>query len=116
MHGIDLFAATTAACMTTVYVYAKEALDSISPIICKKLYYNLKERIIKPFLHCPFWWTGETGSKVNNWGPWIISNILYTAALIEPDLNIRERVVERGLVTLDNFLKTYAPDGGCDEG
>ena len=116
LHGIDLFAATTAACLATVYHLAGAALDGISPIITKKLGYLLHERIIKPYLTCTFWWTGETGRRINNWAPWISSNILYVAALTEPERSVREQVVNRAIRTLDNFMDGYAPDGGCDEG
>ena len=116
LHGVDLFAATTAACLATVYHVAGAALDKISPVITKKLLYMLHERIIKPYLTCTFWWTGETGKRVNNWAPWISANILYVAALTERDMSIRTRVVNRAMTTLDNFMNGYAPDGGCDEG
>ena len=116
LHGIDLFAGTTASCLTIVYLNAKEALDGISKTICLKMEHMINERIIKPFLQCPFWWTGEQGRKVNNWGPWICENLLLTMGVFVEDMKIREAVVNRCIVTLDNFLDGYAPDGGCDEG
>ena len=116
MHGIDLFSATTSACLTAVYYFCKNELDAISPIICKKLLYNIKERLIKPFIHCTYWWMGETGSKVNNWGPWIVSNVLFAVGVTETDSFIRNSVVNKSLIILDNFIKSYAHDGGCDEG
>ena len=116
LHGIDLFAGTTASCLTIVYLNAKEALDGISETVCLKMEHMINERIIKPFLQCPFWWTGEQGRKVNNWGPWISENLLLTMGVFVEDMKIREAIVNRCLVTLDNFLDGYAPDGGCDEG
>ena len=115
-HGIALFSATTAAVLTTVYHYAKEALDGITPIICEKMKYTIRERLIIPFIECTYWWTGDAGQRVNNWNPWIISNVLYATALIEDDIYVRERVVELSVRRLDNFLNCYHPDGGCDEG
>ena len=67
-------------------------------------------------MQCTFWWTGDGTKRVNNWGPWIASNILFTVAVIEKDDAIREKVVDRVLTTLDNFLKEYSVEGGCDEG
>ena len=116
LHGVDLFASTTASALTMIYTVAKDELDKISKTICEKLVYTVKERIIKPFLQCPFWWTGESGRVVNNWAPWISENILFVTALLEKDDSVRVAVVNRCLGTLDNFLKNYAPDGGCDEG
>ncbi|MBQ9084977.1 MAG: heparinase II/III-family protein [Clostridia bacterium] len=115
-HGIDLFAAATAGALTCVYHYAKDALDAITPIICEKLEYELHQRIVRPYLESPFWWTGDSGRSVNNWNPWIISNILHQTAWMEKSLYIREKVVEKAMFHLDNFINGYPPDGGCDEG
>jgi len=116
LHGIDLFSAATCALLTAVYYNAKDALDGVSKTICQRLRYMLHERQTKPFLQCKYWWTGELGRKTNNWGPWIISNILFTVALTEEDIYTRELVTERSMMILDNFIDTYEPDGGCDEG
>ena len=115
-HGLALFSATTGAMLTVVYKYAKDALDSITPIICEKMKYMIRERLILPFIECTFWWTGDAGNRVNNWNPWIISNVLLATAVIEDDLYTREKVVELAVRRLDNFLNCYHPDGGCDEG
>ena len=116
LHGLDLTAAATCATMTAIYVYAKDAMDTISPIIANRLRYEVIERGIKPYLNSYFWWGGEMGRRVNNWCPWINSNILYATAHLEPDLYKRTRVVEKALNQLDNFTSRYEDDGGCDEG
>ena len=116
LHGIDLFSATTASALTYVKLYASEALDAISKTIMMRVEHEIKQRIIKPYLQCPFWWTGENGNKINNWAPWITSNVLFAVAIFEGDMNIRERVVNRSIATVDNFVNSYQPDGGCDEG
>ncbi len=115
-HGLALFSATTGAMLTVVYHYAKDALDAITPIICEKMKYMIRERLILPFVECTFWWTGDAGNTVNNWNPWIISNVLLATAIIEDDLYTREKVVELATKRLDNFINCYHPDGGCDEG
>ena len=116
LHGIDLFSATTASALTYVKLYAAEALDKVSKTIMMRVEHEIKQRIIKPYLQCPFWWTGENGNKINNWAPWITSNVLFAVAIFEGDMNIRERVVNRSIATVDNFVNSYQPDGGCDEG
>lgn len=116
LHGLDLFAAGTAGTLSTVYMLCKDKLDAIDPIISKKLEYCLHERAIKNFLQIEVWWGGATGQRINNWCPWIVSNVLLTAAIMEKDLYIREKVVTKSMSYLDNFLNCYAPDGGCDEG
>ena len=115
-HGIELFSPVTGALLATVYYLLKEELDAISPVICEKLVYTLRKRLIKPYLHVNFWWMGDTDRKTNNWAPWITSNVLTVAAIILKDSYELTRVVDRSIRNLDNFLKNYAPDGGCDEG
>lgn len=115
-HGIDLFAATTGGALAFVYHMAKDSLDGISHLICDKMKYMLHERIVRPYLDCTFWWTGEHGNRVNNWNPWIISNILIVTALTEDSIYIREQVVNKTMRHLDHFISWYKEDGGCDEG
>ena len=116
LHGIDLFSAATAGTLASVYLLCKDKLDAIDPIISEKMEYMLNERAIKNFLQIEVWWGGAGGERVNNWNPWIVSNILFTAAVMSRDDSIRERVVTKSMRYLDNFLNCYAPDGGCDEG
>ena len=116
LHGLDLFSAATAGTLSAVYLLCKDKLDKIDPIISQKMEYCLRERAIKNFLQIEVWWGGATGSKTNNWCPWIVSNVLFTAAILEKDNYIRERVVTKSISYLDNFLECYEPDGGCDEG
>ena len=116
LHGIDLFSAATAGTLASVYLLCKEKLDAIDPIITAKMEYMIRERAITNFLQIEVWWGGAKGERVNNWNPWILSNILLTAAIVERDNDVRERVVTKSMQYLDNFLNCYAPDGGCDEG
>ncbi len=53
---------------------------------------------------------------MNNWDPWISSNWLTSALLMEPDAERRRAAVGKILRCLDNFMNGYADDGGCDEG
>lgn len=116
LQGVDLFSATTAATLAAAYYCAKDSLDKVSVTICKRIKHLISERITKPMLQCHFWWKGDFGKKVNNWGPWIISNVLFCCAVLESDMDIRESVVNISLNVLDNFVSGYKPDGGCDEG
>ena len=116
LHGLALFAATTCGTLATVYLLCKDKLDAIEPVITRKMEYCLNDRGIKNFLQTEFWWGGSLGRKTNNWCPWILSNILFTAAVIEKDTYVRESVVTKAMYYLDNFLSCYEADGGCDEG
>ncbi len=116
LHGIDLFSAATAGTLATVYFLCKDILNKEEPIIARKIVYTVRERCITNFLQQEFWWSGRFGNRVNNWCPWILSNILFATAIIENDNYIREQVVSKSMQYLDNFFNSYHPDGGCDEG
>ncbi|MBR3680749.1 MAG: heparinase II/III-family protein [Clostridia bacterium] len=116
VHALELGSIYLAANLATVYYYNKDALYSFSPIICQRIEYELRQRIILPYVSCSFTWEGELGNRVNNWCPWNVSNILLITAIIEKDMQLRERTVEKALSHLDNFINSYKPDGGCEEG
>lgn len=116
LHGIDLFSAATCGALSTVYLLCKDKLDAIDTVISRKMEYCLKERGITNFLQIEVWWGGALGNRINNWCPWILSNILLTTAIIEKDNYVREHVVTKAMSYLDNFLECYDNDGGCDEG
>ena len=58
----------------------------------------------------------DRGRRVNNWNPWINSNWLACALLIEENEQRRLAAVHKVLTSLDRFLDAYHDDGGCDEG
>ena len=53
---------------------------------------------------------------MNNWNPWIHSNLLTCALLMDADPARRAQTVYKILTSLDRFLDSYHDDGGCDEG
>lgn len=118
---IDLFSASTGADLAVVYYLCGDALKEVSTLITDRILYELDRRIIKPYLNDEhIWrrciWTGVNGKRVNNWCPWIISNILTVVAMAVKDDVTRTVTVRRSLPLLDNFTQLYHPDGGCDEG
>ncbi len=116
LHGVDLYAAVTGALLAMVLLLCREKLDAISTIITERIEYEIKKRILKPYLSHHFSWCGEGGKKVNNWCPWITENVLFATAVIEDDIQTREAVVSRAMRYLDNYTTWLPDDGGCDEG
>lgn len=114
--NLDLFSAVTGACMAFALEFAKKALDARTKIISERIKYELDRRIIKPFLRGGQWWQGDSGKRINNWSPWIVSNVLAAAALTVNDSSIRLRCAKRGMLILSRFASFYGDDGGCDEG
>ncbi len=118
---IDIFAGTTGADLAFVYYLHHDMLDNITPIICERILFELDRRIIKPYMNEDFmreknWWSAMKGNKVNNWCPWIISNILTVTALTVKDTDTKEYIMRRAMDALDVFTSYYHPDGGCEEG
>jgi hypothetical protein len=119
---IDLFAAETASALAWVGTLIKPELDKLSPEIFLRIQSEINKRILEPFLaRNDMWWMGliptkDHGGKVNNWNPWILSNILATAFLTEKDGKRVAAVVEKSLRCLDVYLNDMPKDGGCDEG
>ena len=116
MHGIDLFAAGTSAILTNALYFCRDIIDGVNPIITERIEYEIEKRIFKPFYNCVFHWSGARGNKVNNWCPWVVSNVLYTVALLEDSTKMRALALGKCISYLDNFIGGYNEDGGCDEG
>ncbi len=114
---IDLFSAETASLLTWVYYFLKNVLDTVSPLICKRIKYEINRRIIEPYLKWNHMrWMGFVGNKINNWNPWINSNVLAVFLLILDDEDKREMAIEKCIRSLNNFINSYNIDGGCNEG
>lgn len=114
---IDLFAAQTSAVLAYVLYLIKNQLDAVSPLITARVEREIEKRLIHPFLsHNDFWWMGYGAKTVNNWNPWILSNVIDTVLMIEKDDEKRKRAMERALIMLDHYLAVMPEDGGCDEG
>lgn len=94
-----------------------DELKNISPMLITRIDYELANRIFNPFLsRSDMKWMGFTTRKTNNWNTWINSNILTSAILTIDDDKFRNRVIEKNILSVDNFLNQYPEDGGIDEG
>ncbi len=114
---VDLFAAETAMLLAWTDYLVGDALDRVSPLVRERVRLEIDRRVLGPCLERDdFWWMGLRGQKVNNWNPWICSNWLAAALLVEEDPARRARSVHKALRCLDVFLASYPSDGGCDEG
>lgn len=112
--AIDLFAATTAADMAwALYLLGDELDAKVDPLIRERVLFELDRRIVRPYLKYEMRWITDF---INNWVPWIVSNVLTMTALVVSDDATRRAMVERSLKFLDVFTETYDDDGGCDEG
>lgn len=111
---IDLFACETGATLSMVYYTLKDKLDSISPLICERILYEVNKRITEPYINSHFWWMGNNDEPMCNWTVWCTQNVLLCSFLL-PNNN-RRTIFEKACYSIDCFLKDYGDDGCCDEG
>jgi hypothetical protein len=115
---IELFSAETGALLAwTRYLLGKQ-MDHVHPLIRERLEAEIERRLLSVCRNRQdFGWMGLNNSApVNNWNPWIHSNLLTCALLIDSDPARRAQTVYKILTSLDRFLDSYHDDGGCDEG
>ncbi len=121
---VDLFAAETGSLMAWIHYLMAPELDQINPLITKRMIAETDRRILTPYLEHTDWgwmgfnWRNRSGymRPVNNWNPWINSNIISCALLLEQDPQRRIKILYKTMDSIDNFTQPYPPDGGCDEG
>lgn len=116
---IDLFAGATGGLVAWTWYLCHDEFDKISPVINKRILEQLHDRIIVPFTEHTdtlAWMGNGKFHWINNWCPWVTSNVLTVCALTTTDLSLRRRVVEIAFEALDKFTNIYAEDAACDEG
>ncbi|WP_114752148.1 heparinase II/III domain-containing protein [Pleomorphovibrio marinus] len=115
---VDLFAAETATFLAWADYFFGEQFDEVSPQIRKRIRHETQNRIFQPLMNQHHGWmtANANGRPPNNWNPWICSNWINAALLLEDDPKERTALVHKAMEVLDNFLNPYPQDGGCDEG
>ena len=115
---VDLFAAETAANLAWADYFIGPELDSISPLIRKRIYYEVNRRMFLPLQTASYDWmgAGNKNAKLNNWAPWIMSNYLTAALLLEKDDNKRAQYTYQAMQLTDQYLDGLGDDGACEEG
>lgn len=115
---VELFGAETATFLSWIDYFVGDKLDAVSPQVRKRIYHELNYRIFQPLMNKPHGWmaANANGRPPNNWNPWICSNWLNAALLVEKDQEKRVAMVSKLLKVLDEFVNPYPLDGGCDEG
>ena len=113
---VDLFAAETAEHLVTIANILREPLLDFCPEILDRISYELEVRIKAPYLKAKDWWWLGYGTKINNWNPWIISNLLSVFLLEESDEDRKRLALSKLLLELNHYYDSIPDDGGCDEG
>ena len=114
---IDLFAAQTGMILSIVTTLLRARLDAVSPLIVRRVSGELEARILTPFMtHDEYWWMGVTRTDLNNWTPWIISNVMVAACQAPIGRDALAKLLTRALTMLDRYIAILPADGGLDEG
>lgn len=115
---VDLFAAETATYLAWADYFLGDQFDAVSPQIRKRIKHETRLRIFEPLMNQHHGWMSANadGRPPNNWNPWIVSNWINSALLLEDDDEKRTALVYKAIQVLDEFLDPYPEDGGCDEG
>ncbi len=116
---VDLFAAECGAQMSWIHYLLAPQLARVSPLIPQRIRHEVHRRILTPcFERDDFGWMGLQSPRryLNNWTPWINSNWLTCALLLEDDPQRRAAHVAKSLRSIDEYLSDMPDDGGCDEG
>jgi hypothetical protein len=118
---VDLFAAQTCATMSWIHYLLAPQLAAASPLIPARIRHEVRRRVLSPaFERDDFWWMWKgdagTGHRLNNWNPWINSNLLLGNLLLETDADRRLKAIAKICKSVDAFLKDYSDDAACEEG
>ena len=114
---VDLFCAQTGMILSLAAFLLEKQLDAVSPLIRQRVREEIRRRILHPFmLSDDFWWMGFRRKDLNNWTPWILSNVMVCAALDPMPAGELAELLERACGMLDRYLAVLPEDGGCDEG
>ncbi len=117
---LDIFSAATGAAVAVAYFFLKKEIEKEMPDgFTERVLYELRHRITEPFVSdfSPFHsWKGTEGWYVNNWNPWIVTNVLTVTVLTEKNIEVRRHVAERSAIYLNRYLSFCPDDGSCVEG
>jgi len=119
---VDLFAAETSATLAWTRYLFGEQLDRVSPLIDQRIVLECQRRVLTPARERDdFPWMGlrpgtAATHRLNNWNPWINSNLIVTNLLLEEDPKQRLYEMTRITRSVDAYLNQYWPDAGEEEG
>jgi hypothetical protein len=118
---VDLFAAETVQLLAWTKYLVGDQLETVSPLINKRIVIEAERRILGPVRdRNDFWWMGFEANtrtaRLNNWTPWINSNLMVANLILEEDPKLRVHETARILKSLDSYLNQYWPDAGEEEG
>lgn len=117
---IDLGAGEIASLLGWTFHFFKDDFKEISPFLYNRIPFEIKNRIINPYLERDdFWWMAfKKDTFVNNWNPWCNYNSLLSTILLGEEVTIetQKAVLTKSMKSVDKFINYYKADGACEEG
>jgi hypothetical protein len=113
---VDLFGAETAAGLALTDYFVGDKLDKISKLLRARIYYEINKKILIPFLDQSRYSYLSKTKAVNNWNPWIVSNVMLANLLVEKNEVKRGNHLYTHMSYLDLYFNGLGEDAGCDEG
>lgn len=109
-YMVDLFAAETAQSLAEISFLLKDALPTI---LCRRISYLIRHRVIEPVMQNTFRWTGAA----SNWAAVCAGSVgmaaIYT---LKDEEDLLAQVLERLWPSLESFLTSFSQEGVCMEG
>ncbi|MCL2773191.1 MAG: heparinase II/III-family protein [Oscillospiraceae bacterium] len=115
---VDLFSAETGSLFAWVYYFLHDVIAEVSPTVKRRMEIEIERKILTPYLtYSHFWWMGfDEHRSVNNWNPWINSNVIVAFLIFEKDKKRLAEGIAKTAKSVDVFIDSYYEDGACDEG
>ncbi|MBS1664108.1 MAG: heparinase II/III family protein [Bacteroidetes bacterium] len=135
---VDLFAAETAAVLAWTDYFVGGKLDSVSGLgaghsgavsasgaarpggglVRERIYAEVRRRVLEPMKTAKYGYlgAGRTDVRLSNWAPWVMSNYLTAALLLEKDKAQRVQAVQTAMHYTSLYIDGLGDDGGCEEG
>lgn len=117
---IDLGSGDMGSFLSWTWYFLHHEFDKVNPIIAQRLSKEIHDRIMEPYMQrSDYWWQALSGKQdvlVNNWNPWVNSNVMTCYLLLESDPVKRAAGVYKTMRSTDQFINYVKSDGACEEG
>ncbi|MEO8764344.1 MAG: heparinase II/III family protein [Ginsengibacter sp.] len=112
---VELFVGETAGALALTDYLVGNKLDSVSPLLRKRIYYETNRRFLLPLEkeNKQYWYFSKHS---NNWNPWITSNWMLSLLLLEKNEQRRATELHHAMTLTDLYLNEIGADGAIDEG
>ena len=115
---VDLVSAETGRVLAEAVYMMGHLMDELDPMLKQRILYEVDRRCWQPYVkYNDWWWLFASGERhVNNWTAVCNCGVVGSAILAMEDTATLAKIIEKCLRSMNDFLRCFDPDGGCDEG